>query len=427
MFRLTYVTAAIASALAQAPGFTFIYLNPPNPLRNYPSSHFSDQELLWHKGRRQFSAIILFLFTFSMTFLSFALRIRNARGNRNEHEDALKAKTCAELVIDKTALKKEQERLNRIEQVMESLQAQVGVLRARLTVRDAEARIQNRKVQAMAGDRQSQAHILATRIMTQEAKMEEVLEKLDENGASHDAIEVWIEKFNSEGEKTKEELKKFDCVDKEINALYHYLVKEACIIREIANGDLEKLRAHVSTVERRCKEEFQRIHGDKQIRERDLRDKIRTEVQDTLRREQDIKDIDELWRSRFGKGKFTKEKLITNQEVEEDMETEVTDTDSRVQRSSQAEVEGDVGGDKKQEADASAETETPIQDKTHPLYKAVEDSTQSSIDQERDAEMKDLEQGKDEVMEDITHELENGAEAEEKDNDSDEEWTELRY
>ncbi|THV51348.1 hypothetical protein BGAL_0114g00200 [Botrytis galanthina] len=405
MFKLTYTTAAIASVAVQVPSFIiFVYFSPPSPQRNSPPYYYSDQELLWRKGRRQLCTIMLFLFTFSMSFISFALKIRNARGNRSEHEDALKEKTCVELVNAKTALKEEQERFNRIEQVMESLQAQFGVLRARLTVRDAEARIQNRKVQTMEENRQRQAHLLALRIMTQEAKMEEVWKKLDEHGASHDAMEVWIEKFNSEGEKTKEELKNFDWIDKEIDALYHYLVKEACKIREIANGDLEKIRADILTVERRCTEKFQKMNDNGQIRERDLIQKIKTQIQDDLPREWEMNYVDEWWQSRFGEGKFTKEKLITNQEVE-----------------------GVMGGDKKQGADTLIKLETPIQERKHSLHKAVEHSMQSSLDQERDTELKGFEQGKDEAMEDITHELKNGAEIEEEENDSDEEWTELRY
>lgn len=405
MFKLTYTTAAIASAAAQVPSFIIlVYFSPPSPQRNSPPYYYSDQELLWRKGRRQLCTIMLFLLTFSMSFISFALKIRNARGSRSEHEDALKAKACVELVNAKTALKEEQERFNRIEQVMESLQAQFGVLRARLTVRDAEARIQNRKVQTMEEDRQRQAHILALRIMTQEAKMEEVWKKLDEHGASHDAMEVWIEKFNSEGEKTKEELKKFDWVDKEIDALYHYLVKEACKIREIANGNLEKIRADILTVERRCTEKFQKMNVNEQIRERDLIQKIKTQIQDDLPREWEMNYVDEWWQNMFGEGRFTKEKLITNQEVE-----------------------GVMGGDKKQEADTLTRLETPIQGKAHPLYKADEHATQSSLDQKRDTEMRVIEQGSDEPMEDITHELKNGAEVEEEENDSDEEWTELQY
>ncbi|KAF7901014.1 hypothetical protein EAF00_003235 [Botryotinia globosa] len=405
MIRLTYTTAAIASATAQIPVlFLVIYFSPPIPLHNYPSSSFSDEELLRHKGRRQLSAIIICLFTFSMTFMSFALRIRDERSTRSEHGDAWKAKTCAEFVIAKIAPKKEKERVNRTEQVMESLQAQVGVLRARLTVRDAEARNKSTRVQAMEEDRQRQAAILVTRIMTQEAKMKEVWERLDENDSSHDAIRVWIEKFKSEGEKTKEELKKFDCVDKEINALYHYLVKEASIIREFANGDLEKLRVDIETFKRRCAEEFRRIHGDRLIRELVLREEIKTDVKNDLRREQEMR-----------------EDTTSREESSSQREVELVET-----RFNQ-EVVGNTGGDKKQEADTSAKVKTPIQERNSFLHKALASAIQSSLDQERDAEKKDLEQGKDEAMEDITHKLKNGADVEGEGNDPDEEWTELRY
>ncbi|TGO17957.1 hypothetical protein BTUL_0013g00300 [Botrytis tulipae] len=405
MVRLTYTAAAIASATAQIPVFFLvIYFSPPSSLHNYPSPSFSDEELLWHKGRRQVSAIIIFLFTFSMTFMSFALRIRDERGTRSEHGDAWKAKTCAELVIAKTALKKEKERVNRIEEVMESLQAQVGVLRARLTVRDAEARNKSTRVQAMEEDRQRQTGILVTRIMTQEAKMKEVWERIDKNNNSHDAIRVWIEKFKSEGEKTKEELKKFDCVDKEINALYRYLVKETSIIREIANGDLEKLGADIETFKRRCAEEFRRINGDRLLRELVLREDIKTDVKNDLRREQEMR-----------------EDTVSREESSSQREVEPVET--RVNQ----EVVGNTGGAKKQEADTSAKVKTPIQERNSYIHKALASAIQSSIDQERDAEMKDLEQGKDEVMEDITQKLKNGAEVEAEGNNPDEEWTELRY
>ncbi|KAF7944759.1 uncharacterized protein EAE97_005392 [Botrytis byssoidea] len=402
MVRLTYTTAAIASATAQIPGlFLVIYFSPPH---NYPSSSFSDEELLRHKGRRQVSAIMIFLFTFSMTFLSFALRIKDERGNKSEHGDAWKAKTCAELVIVKTALKKEKERVNRIEQVMESLQAQVGVLRARLTVRDAEARNKSTRGQAMEDDRQRQTEILVTRIITQEAKMKEVWERLDENDSCHDAIGVWIEKLKSEGEKTKEELRKFDCVDKEINALYQYLVKEASIIREFANGDLEKFRVDIETFKRCCAEDFRRIHGDRLIRELVLREEIKTEIKNDLRREQEMRE------DTASRGESS------SQRNAEPVETRVNQ-----------EVVGNTGGDKKQEADTSAKAKTPIQERKSFLHKALASAIQSSLDQERDAEMKDLEQGKDEAMKDITHELKNRAEVEGEGNNPDEEWTELRY
>ncbi|TGO26997.1 hypothetical protein BPAE_0049g00240 [Botrytis paeoniae] len=451
MVRSTSITAAIASAVAQATGFTlFICFSPPNPPYNSSSSSFTDEKLLWHKDRRQFWVILFFLFTFSMSFMPFALRIRDERDDRSEHEDALKAKTndktkeepkttkvtkstsstkltkmesetndtkearstkieqsseevretdetCnfdehvktrVELVNTKTALKKEQERVNRIEQVMESLQAQVGVLRARLTVKDAEAKNKRKRVQAMEEDRQRQADILATRIMTQEAKMEEVLERLDENDSSHDAIGVWIEKFKSEGEKTEKKLKRLDFVDEDIDA--------------------------------------------------DLREEIKTEIKNDLRREQEMREIDEWWERRLGQGEVTEEELIANQEAEDEMEAEVTNTASREESSSQTEVEpietrvnqevvGNRGGDKEEEADTSAKIERPIQERNHPLYKAVEYAMQSSLDQERDAEMKDLKQGKGDVMEDITHELKDGAEVEGKGSVLDEEWTELRY
>ncbi|TGO61826.1 hypothetical protein BCON_0024g00260 [Botryotinia convoluta] len=497
MVRSTNVTAAIASAVAQATGLTlFIYFSPPNPLCNSSSSSFTDEELLSHQDRRQFWAVLLFFFTFSMSFMPFALRIRDERGDRSEHEDALKAKTkeepkttkvtkstsstkltkvesetndtkearstkieqsseevretdetCnfdehmktrVELVNTKTALKKEQERVNRIEQAMESLQAQVGVLRARLTVKDAEAKNKRKRVQALEEDLQRQTDVLATRIMTQEAKMEEVLKRLDENDSSHEAIGVWIEKFKSEGKKTKEELKRFDCVDEEIDEVYHHLEKEVSIIRETAKDNLEELRTDILTLEQYWTEEFQRIDDNRQSREWDLREEIRIEIKNDLRREQEIKEIDEWWERRLGQGEVTEEELIANQEAEDEMEAEFTNTASRVERSSQTdaepieirvnqEVEGDMGSDKKQEADPLAETETLIQERKHPLYKAIEYAMQYSLDQERDAEMRDLEQGKDDVMEDITHELKDAAEVEGEGSDLEEEWTELQY
>ncbi|KAF5874540.1 uncharacterized protein Bfra_004551 [Botrytis fragariae] len=499
MGRSTNITAAIASAVAQATGFTlFIYFSPLNPLHNSPSSSLTDKELLWHQGRHQFWAILFFSFTFSMSFMSFALRIRDELGDRSKHEDALKAKTKetteekskttkvtkstsstkltkvesethdtkearstkieqsseevretdepsnfdehvktrVELVNTKTALKKEQERVNRIEQVMESLQAQVGVLRARLTVQDAEAKNKRKRVQTMEEDGQRQADILATRIMTQEAKMEEVLERLDENDSSHDAIGVWIEKLTREGKEIKEELERFDGVDEEISEVYHILRKEVSKIQETAKDNLEELRADALTVEQYWTEEFQRIDDNRQSREWDFKEEIKIELKKELKREQEMREIDEWWEKRLGQGEITEEELIASQEAEDEMEVGVTNTASRLERSSQTEVEpietrvdeeveGDMGGHKKQETHTSAEIETPIQEKNHPLSKAVEYATQNSLDQERNAEMKDIEQGKDEGMEDITHELEDAAEVEGKDSDLDKEWTEL--
>ncbi|KAF7886979.1 uncharacterized protein EAF02_003626 [Botrytis sinoallii] len=486
----TSIAVGLASAVGQATSFTlFIYFSPPNLLHKYLSILLTDGELCWHQGH-QFCAILSFFFTFifSMSVIPCVLRIRGEKGDRSEHENALEAKTKdkteeepimtkmesetndikearsskiqqsseevketdkssnydelveirVELVNTKTALKKEQERVNRIEQVMESLQAQVDVLQARLTVKDAEAKNERKMVEAMEEDREGRADLLETGMMTLEAKIEEVLERLDENDKSHEAIGEWVEKFNSEGAKTKGELKRFDRVDKEINGVYRHLRKEVRKIQETAKGNLEELRADVQAVEKYWMEELQRIDDNRQSREWDLRGEIKTEIKNDLRREQEIKEIDEWWEKRWGPGGVTEEQLIAYHEAQDKKEAEVSNIASNVERSSHADAEAvetrveqkmveNLDGDKKQEADPLVESETPIQEKKYPSHKAVEHAMQPSLDQERDAEMKDVDQGKDEVMEDITHELEDGAEVKEKGDNLDEEWTELRY
>ncbi|KAF7939570.1 hypothetical protein EAE99_001375 [Botrytis elliptica] len=482
----TSIAVGLASAVGQATSFTlFIYFSPPNLLHKSLSILLTDGELYWYQGH-QFCAILSFFFTFifSMSVIPRVLRIRGEKGDRSEHEDALEAKTKdkteeepkmtkmesetndikegrsskiqqsseevketdktsnydelvkirVEFVNTKTALKKEQERVNRIEQVMESLQAQVGVLQARLTVKDAEAKNERKMVEAMEEDCEGRADLLETGMMTLEAKMEEVLERLDENDKSHEAIGEWVEKFNSEGAKTKGELKRFDRVDKEINGVYRHLRKEVRKIQETAKDNLEELRAEVEAVEKYWMEELQRIDDDRESREWDLRGEIKTEIKNDLRREQEIKEIDELWEKRWGPGGVTEEQLIAYHEAQDKMEAEV----SKIERSSHADAEAvetrvkqkmveNLDGEKKQEADPLVESETPIQEKKYPSHKAMEHAMHSSLDQERDAEMKDVEQGTDGVMEDITHELEDGAEVEEKGDILDEEWTELRY
>ncbi|KAF7900360.1 uncharacterized protein EAF01_007662 [Botrytis porri] len=452
MIRSIKIATEIAYAVTQAASITFfIYSCPPDPLYIFLSPPLTDEELLWYQGCRQVWAILFFLYIFGMTFMPILLRYSVKQGDRSEHEDAQTTKvtistnstkltkvesetndtkearttkieqsseevretddtsnvdehvkTQVELVNVRTALEKEQERVNRMEQVMESLQAQVGVLRAVSRVKDAEARNKRSRAQSMEEDRQIQTDILATRIMTQEAKMEEVLERLDEHDSSNEILRVWIEKLKREAEKVQMKGERIDAIDGEINRMYDILEQEVRKMQEAENKKLKEFRTHMMAFEDYWTEELEKIYDRRGSRESDLKEEIRSQVRNDLRKEQELRESDG-WQRRSAQEEVIKDDSMANQEAEDEMEGEVPNTVSSIEHSSQTdaenletrvnqEVEVDMGGDKKQ-----------------------------------DAEMDDLEKGKNGGMEDITHELEDKAEVERKDGAVDEEWTELRY
>ncbi|KAK6609942.1 hypothetical protein H4I95_03001 [Botrytis cinerea] len=498
--------AAILSAVNQGTGSTlFRYFNPPGHLWNSSRASFTKEELLSYQGRRQSWAILLFLFAFSMSFMPFVLRIWDGRRNKTEHEVTLQAETkedtkaktkttklttsikstkvtkaesetseakearstkiepsekltqgdqCdnfstlfnmhVEIAKTKSALENEQERVNRMELVMESLQSQIDALQAKSTVKGGGAK---NRAQAIEEDRQRQTDILTTRIMTQEAKMEEVLGRLEENDRSHDAIDVCIENFTNEAVKTKEELKRFDCLDNKINEVEDLLGRYTELGELFGGG-------------------FQNLEDKKHSRESEIRKDIKNGVKEELRREQEKRELDEFWEERLKNVGSNMEEVAINEEVQDEMKEEVTNTVPTVERSSQTEAEttetginqeivGTKGGDKKRETDPLAEIETQETkskqqvvetkddaDKTpetdpltkietmirererHPnrsvdlamhfylireRYKILED-----LEREENGAIEDLEQGKDGVMEDITDTLKDTVEGRRK-------------
>ncbi|KAF7956638.1 hypothetical protein EAE96_003972 [Botrytis aclada] len=403
MVRSTSISAATTRAMCLATGVTLSIYYYLYPLYKSSSSSTTDEESLWHKYDRQFSAILLFFVTFCKSFKPFGLKISDAKVHRIEHEDTKKAKTeeqtCnlvelvklrVELVTAKTALKKEQERVNRIEQVMESLQAQVGVLRASLTVKDAEAKNKRKREQAMEADCQRKGDILAKRIMIQEETLEKLFKRLDTNEDILEAVVAQIEELIDEGNETKKELKRFD---RKIDDVDHHFNQEVDKIQKTAKENLEELQTDLLAAENYWGAEFVRLEDTRKNRELDLKEEIKVKIKNDLAREQKTKEIDEFWEEKYGKGPVTEEQLIAIQEAEDKMYAEVTNTASRIKQFLQTKAE----------------------------------LVEKRVDQEGDAEMKDLENGKNDVLEDITHELEDGAEVEEEDSGSDEEWTELGY
>ncbi|CCD46266.1 hypothetical protein BofuT4_P118160.1 [Botrytis cinerea T4] len=528
--------AAILSAVNQGTGSTlFRYFNPPGHLWNSSRASFTKEELLSYQGRRQSWAILLFLFAFSMSFMPFVLRIWDGRRNKTEHEVTLQAETkedtkaktkttklttsikstkvtkaesetseakearstkiepsekltqgdqCdnfstlfnmhVEIAKTKSALENEQERVNRMELVMESLQSQIDALQAKSTVKGGGAK---NRAQAIEEDRQRQTDILTTRIMTQEAKMEEVLGRLEENDRSHDAIDVCIENFTNEAVKTKEELKRFDCLDNKINEVEDLLVDEISNLEEAAKDNLEEFRADILSLENYLAGGFQNLEDKKHSRESEIRKDIKNGVKEELRREQEKRELDEFWEERLKNVGSNMEEVAINEEVQDEMKEEVTNTVPTVERSSQTEAEttetginqeivGTKGGDKKRETDPLAEIETKetkskqqvVETKddadknpeTDPLtkietmirererhpnrsidlamhfylirerYKILED-----LEREKNGAIEDLEQGKDGVMEDIMDTLKDTVEGEEKGGSSDEDWEQV--
>ncbi|TEY74761.1 hypothetical protein BOTCAL_0070g00280 [Botryotinia calthae] len=494
MVRSTNIIAAILSPVSLAIGFTlFIYFNPPGHLWNSPSASFTKEESSSYQSRGQSWALLLFLFAFSMSFMPFALKIWDGRRNKTEHEVTLQAETKedtkaetkttklttsikstkltevesetsetkearstkiepsnfsaifkmnVELVKAKTALKIEQERVNRIELVMESLQSQIGVLQAKLTVKEGEAKNKRKRVQAIEEDRQRQADILTRRIMIQEAKMEEVLERLEKNDRSHDAIDVCIENFTNEGVKTKEELKRFDCLDNKINEVEDLLVDEISNLEETAKDNLEELRADILGLENYLTEVFQNLEDKRHSRELEIKKEIKNEVKEELRREQEKKELDELREERLKMWE-----VAANEEIKDEMKAVVTNTVPTVESSSQTEAETTETGmnqeavetkddDKKQETDPLTEIETMIREREYYRNRSVNLAIHYPLIRQRDTILKDLEnggngvmedleQGKDNVMEDTTDMLMDTVEGEGKGSGSDEDWDKL--